>query len=93
MKKKYIRLEIHTKQATVTEKEECTLIESECYFDKKDVEIICKQNSYAYTRRLPDNMVNEYIKNTGKNLYTVITDSSKVDNVVLSKEELEYLCE
>ena len=93
MKKKYKRLTIHVKRATVTEKEECVLTTPIVCFDKSDVEFICEQSTDIFKRNLPQEMVDKYLKENKVGIYTIVTANSNVNNVLLSNEELNYLCE
>ena len=91
MKKKYVRIVVYKKAATMKEKAEVEFVESEVYFDKKDIEAIWKQTINPFVTKAEDIQINEYFKN--RNVYYIsFKNGESVNNVLLSEEDLEYLC-
>lgn len=92
MKKKYERIEIHVKNAKVGEKPDATIVRTEVYFDKNDVASIVKQTSSVFDRTTTDKLVDKLIE--GIPLYKVdFFLANPINNIVLSDEQLAYLCE
>ena len=92
MKKKYTRIVVYKKTATMKEKAEVMFVKSDIYFDKEDVEAIWKQTINPFVTKAEDVQINEYFKNL--NVYFILFRGGEdVNNVLLSEEELNYLCE
>lgn len=74
------------------EKAEVAFVESDVYFDKKDIEIMFKQTINPFVTKTEDIQINEYFKNM--NVYFISFKSGEsINNVLLSEEDLKYLCE
>ena len=94
MKKEYKRIEVHVKEATVQKEGEAVCIETECYFDKKDVLSIIKHSLPKYNKKLFERILDEYLTKNNINLYCVrFILGECISNVILSEEQLQYLCE
>jgi hypothetical protein len=93
MKKEYRRLAIHRKDATMHEKANTSVEIVEIYFDKKDVVSITRQSQSPFESDKHDLYVTNYINANNLALYTVIFVQFNMNNIILSKEELQYLCE
>jgi len=92
MKKKYERIEIHVKNAKIGEKPDAAIVRTEVYFDKNDVASIAKQTSSVFNKTTVDELVDKLTE--GILLYRVDFFLAKpINNIVLSDEQLAYLCE
>ena len=90
--KKYKTLEIHVKEATINEKADAVITESEAYFNKEDVVLITKQTSSIFNRKAIDDLVDKLTKDIP--IYKIyLNNKMSVPNVALTSEELAYLCE
>ena len=92
MKRKYTRIVVHKKAATMKEKAEAMFVKSEIYFDKEDIESIWKQTIDPFVTKAEDVQINEYFKNL--DVYFIsFKNGGDANNILLSEEELKYLCE
>ena len=92
MKKKYERIEIHVKNAKIGEKPDAAIVRTEVYFDKNDVASIAKQTSSVFNKTATEELANKLIENIP--LYRVdFFFANPINNIVLSDEQLAYLCE
>lgn len=92
MKKKYERIEIHVKNAKIGEKPDAAIVRTEVYFDKNDVASIAKQTSSVFNKTAVEKLADKLIENIP--LYKVdFFLANPINNIVLSDEQLAYLCE
>lgn len=92
MKKKYERIEIHVKNAKIGEKPDAAIVRTEVYFDKNDVASIVKQTSNVFNKTAVEELVDKLIENIP--LYKVdFFLANPINNIILSDEQLAYLCE
>ena len=92
MKKKYERIEIHVKNAKIGEKPDAAIVRTEVYFDKNDVASIAKQTSSVFNKTVTEELADKLIENIP--LYRVdFFLANPLNNIVLSDEQLAYLCE
>lgn len=92
MKKKYERIEIHVKNAKIGEKPDAAIVRTEVYFDKNDVASIVKQTSSVFNKTTVDELVYKLTEDIP--LYKVdFFLANPINNIILSDEQLAYLCE
>ena len=92
MKKKYERIEIHVKNAKIGEKPDAAIVRTEVYFDKNDVASIAKQTSSVFNKTAVEELADKLIENIP--LYKIdFFLANPINNIVLSDEQLAYLCE
>lgn len=92
MKKKYERIEIHVKNAKIGEKPDAAIVRTEVYFDKNDVASIAKQTPKVFNKTATEELADKLVENIP--LYRVdFFLANPLNNIVLSDEQLAYLCE
>lgn len=92
MKKKYERIEIHVKNAKIGEKPDAAIVRTEVYFDKNDVASIAKQTPKVFNKTATEELADKLVENIP--LYRVdFFLANPINNIVLSDEQLAYLCE
>lgn len=74
------------------EKAEVVFKETLVYFDKKDVELIRRQEADPFATKEDDIKINEYFNQRPTYMVTM-RSGEDIYNVILSDEELKYLCE
>lgn len=96
MKRQYRKLDFETKAGSINEPAKIDVQEADVFFDKKDICFIAKQIPRKLNLNKVDELIEEYyIKNNlyGQLYNIVFKHGERVYCVILSKEELSYLCE